>query len=118
MTELRPIPHGLLQAFRAFDSARGAGDGDTLDRYYVDSPTTLRGDRDGLLVGHDAIAAHHARAAERRYSIVQTHVQVIDDDHALVMAVTESPIGVRGLQTQLWVRSPEHGWQVSAAHLS
>jgi Asp-tRNA(Asn)/Glu-tRNA(Gln) amidotransferase A subunit family amidase len=46
-------------------------------------------------------------------------VQVIDDEHVLVVAVTELARGGRGQQTQLWARDPGSGaWQVTAAHVS
>ena len=43
-------------------------------------------------------------AARRSARIVQTHVQAVDDDHALVVAITELERGGRGQQTQLWAR--------------
>ncbi|MFT4084387.1 MAG: DUF3225 domain-containing protein [Nocardioides sp.] len=121
--QLRPIPHGLLQAFRAYESALMSNDLAALDRLFADSRTTLRGDAAGLLVGHDAIAAFRgARGGAPRRRLVQTHVQVIDEDHALIVAVTELERGGRGLQTQLWSRDPIRieygGWQVTAAHVS
>ncbi|MFE6649068.1 AtzH-like domain-containing protein [Nocardioides sp. NPDC057772] len=123
MTELKPVPHGLLQAFRAYESALMSDDVAALDALFADSPTTLHGDAAGLLVGHERIAAARGSgggAPKRR--IVQTHVQVIDEDHALIVAVTELERGGRGLQTQLWARDPvriEHGgWQVTAIHVS
>jgi amidase len=119
--ELRPIPHGLMQAFRAYEAALAADDVGTVDGFYADAPTTLLGDADGLLVGHDQIRAHRQQPdAQRR--LVQTHVQVIDDTHVLVVAVTEPVTGGRGLQTQLWARDPEvaayGGWQITAAQLA
>ena len=123
MTELKPVPHGLLQAFRAYESALLSDDVAALDTLFADSPTTLLGDAAGLLVGHDQIAAFRgSRGGAPRRRIVQTHVQVIDEDHALIVAATELDRGGRGLQTQLWARDPvriEHGgWQVTAAHVS
>lgn len=121
--QLKPVPHGLLQAFRAYESALMSDDIAALDALFADSPTTLRGDAAGLLVGHEQIAAFRRSlggAPKRR--IVQTHVQVIDEDHALIVAVTELDRGGRGLQTQLWARDPVRieygGWQVTAAHVS
>lgn len=121
--ELKPVPHGLLQAFRAYESALMSDDVAALDALFADSPTTLRGDAAGLLVGHEQIVAFRGSrggAPERR--VVQTHVQVIDEDHALIVAVTELDRGGRGLQTQLWARDPVRieygGWQVTAAHVS
>lgn len=121
MTTLKPVPHGLLQAFRAYESALTSNDEAALDRLLADSPTTLRGDAAGLLVGHDQIRAVRAEAAPAR-RLVQTHVQVVDAEHALIVAVTELPAGGRGQQTQLWARNPAiteyGGWQVTAEHIS
>lgn len=125
--QLKPVPHGLLQAFRAYESALMSDDIAALDALFADSPTTLRGDAAGLLVGHEQIAAfRRSRGGAPKRRIVQTHVQVIDEDHALIVAVTETTgarsSGGRGLQTQLWARDPVRieygGWQVTAAHVS
>jgi amidase len=115
--ELRPIPHGLMQAFRAYEAALAAGDAETASLLFADSPTTLSGDAEGLLVGHDHIVAFRPEGPMIR-RLVQTHVQVIDDGHVLVVAVTEPPTGGRGLQTQLWAHDPAvtayGGWQITA----
>ncbi|MEI7057645.1 AtzH-like domain-containing protein [Nocardioides sp. CCNWLW239] len=121
--QLKPVPHGLLQAFRAYESALMSDDLDALDALFADSPTTLRGDAAGLIVGHEQIAGfRRSRGGAPKRRIVQTHVQVIDEDHALIVAVTELDRGGRGLQTQLWARDPVRieyaGWQVTAAHVS
>jgi amidase len=113
-----PVPQGLVEAFWEYERALMSDDVPTLDRLFVPGPTTLRGDADGLLVGHDQISAFRSsRGGAPQRRIVQTHVQTVDDDHALVVAVTELARGGRGQQTQLWVRTPE-GWKVSAAHVS
>lgn len=121
--QLKPVPHGLLQAFRAYESALMSDDVAALDALFADSPTTLRGDAAGLMVGHEQIAAFRAaRGGAPGRRIVQTHVQVIDEDHALIAAVTALDRGGRGLQTQLWARDPVRieygGWQITAAHVS
>ncbi len=121
--QLKPVPHGLLQAFRAYESALMSDDVAALDALFADSPTTLRGDAAGLLVGHEQIAAFRAsRGGAPKRQIVQTHVQVIDEDHALIVAVSEVERGGRGLQTQVWSRDPVRieygGWQITAAHVS
>lgn len=113
-----PVPDGLVEAFWAYERALMADDVETLDRLFARASTTLRGDAAGLLVGHDQISAFrrsHGPAPRRR--IVQTHVQVTDPDHALVVAVTELERGGRGQQTQLWARGAD-GWVVTAAHVS
>ncbi|MEP9381533.1 AtzH-like domain-containing protein [Nocardioides cheoyonin] len=117
--QLRPTPAGLLEAFRAYEQALMSNDLEALDRLFAPGPATLRGDANGLLVGHDAISRFRgARGGAPRRTIVQTHVQVIDDDHALIVAVTELGRGGRGLQTQLWARSEVGEWQVTAAQVS
>jgi len=119
MNQLRPAPPGLLEAFRAYENALMTNDLSELDRLFASGSSTLRGDAEGLLVGHEAISRFRGRrggAPKRR--LVQTHVQVIDDNHALIVAVTELATGGRGQQTQLWARTPEAGWQITAAHVS
>lgn len=107
-----------MEAFWAYERALMADDVAELDRLFAPGPATLRGDAEGLLVGHDAIAAFRAvRGGAPARRIVATHVRTIDADHALVVAVTEPERGGCGQQTQLWVRG-ESGWQVVAAHVS
>ncbi|WP_244931898.1 AtzH-like domain-containing protein [Nocardioides sp. W7] len=113
-----PVPAGLVEAFRAYEQALMSNDLAALDRLFAPGPTTLRGDANGLLVGHDMISAFRGgRGGAPPRRIVQTHVQTIDDDHALVVAVTELERGGRGQQTQLWARLAD-GWAVTAAHVS
>lgn len=113
-----PVPAGLVEAFWEYERALMADDVATLDRLFAPGPTTLRGDANGLLVGHDTISAFRgARGGAPARRVVQTHVQVVDPDHALVVAVTELERGGRGLQTQLWARTAD-GWAVTAAHVS
>lgn len=112
------VPAGLVEAFWEYEHALMSDDVPTLDRLFAPGPTTLRGDAHGLLVGHDQISAFRStRGGAPQRRIVQTHVQTVDDGHALVVAVTELERGGRGQQTQLWVRTPD-GWRVTAAHVS
>lgn len=115
-----PVPDGLVEAFWEHEHAVRADDAAALRRLYALGTTTVRGDADGLLVGHDQISVLHSGSAgvaagPRR--IVQTHVQTIGRDHALVIAVIEPESGGRGQQTQLWARTPD-GWRITAAHLA
>ncbi|MBZ5734653.1 DUF3225 domain-containing protein [Nocardioides sp. TRM66260-LWL] len=113
-----PVPDGLVEAFWAYERALMADDVATLDALFAPASTTLRGDAEGLLVGHDRISAFRSgRGGAPRRRILQTHVQVTDPDHALVVAVTELERGGRGQQTQLWARFAD-GWKVTAAHVS
>ncbi|GGF54513.1 hypothetical protein GCM10011519_30510 [Marmoricola endophyticus] len=118
-----PVPPELAAAFREYERALMADDLAALERLFAPGPTTLRGDGDGLLVGSEAIADfRRSRGGARPRTLVQTHVQVIDADHALVVAVTENRDGGRGQQTQLWARTVDvtgrRAWVITAAHVS
>ncbi|ANH38560.1 Glutamyl-tRNA(Gln) amidotransferase subunit A [Nocardioides dokdonensis FR1436] len=110
-----PVPDGLVEAFRDYERAAAEGDTTALARFVAPGSSTLAGDPHGLLVGSDAITAYAAAPPPRR--LVQTHVQVTDPDHALVVALTEHESGGRGQQTQLWARTAD-GWVITAAHTS
>ena len=51
------LPADLQEAFDAYEHALATDDVATLDDAFAPGPLTLRGDGDGLLVGHDAISA-------------------------------------------------------------
>ncbi|WP_240641316.1 AtzH-like domain-containing protein [Nocardioides ferulae] len=111
-------PAGLLEAFWSYERALHADDLAALDRLFAPGPHTIRGDAQGLLVGHDAISAFRgSRGGIPERTLTDLHVQVVDDDHALIVALTEPHGGGRGQQTQLWARLPL-GWAVTAAHVS
>lgn len=110
-------PPGLIDAFRAYERALGTDDLDALDRLFAPGADTLRGDAAGLLVGHDEISAFRgSRGGAPARRLVEVHVRTVDDDHALVVAVTAPAGGGRGQQTQLWERGAT-GWAVVAAHV-
>ncbi|MEU4311119.1 AtzH-like domain-containing protein [Nocardia sp. NPDC024068] len=109
---------GLAAAFDAYEHALMTNDVEALDRLFAPGPATLRGDVTGLLVGHDAISAfRRARGGAPPRRIVETHVREIDDEHALIVAVTELLTGGRGQQTQLWEHR-DGTWVITAAHVS
>jgi amidase len=111
-------PAGLLEAFQAYEAALMANDTTVLDDFFAPGPHTLRGDGNGLLVGHEAISTFRAsRGAVPSRVIVEMHVQTVDDDHALVVSVSEFAHGSRGLQTQAWARLGGC-WRITAAHVS
>ena len=111
-------PAGLMEAFWDYERALMDDDVKALDRLFAPGPDTLRRDAAGLLVGHEAISAFRSgRGGAPQRRVVETHVQTVDDDHALVVAVTELVGGGRGQQTQLWERQ-RTGWVVTAAHVA
>jgi len=112
------LPEGLMAAFHAYESALMSDDVAMLDKLFAPGPTTLRGDANGLLVGHDTISSFRSgRGGAPQRTLVDIRVQVVDPDHALVVAVTELARGGRGQQTQLWARGTD-GWKVTAAHVA
>jgi Asp-tRNA(Asn)/Glu-tRNA(Gln) amidotransferase A subunit family amidase len=118
MTDSDGAPEGLLDAFWAYERALMDNDLPTLDRLFAPGPQTVRGDANGLLVGHDAISEYRrGRGGAPRRRVLSVQVHIVDDDSALVIAVTQPTSGGRGQQTQLWARGPA-GWVVRAAHVS
>ncbi|CAN5190977.1 hypothetical protein BH09ACT10_BH09ACT10_15350 [soil metagenome] len=112
------LPGGLMDAFWSYEAALMSNDLAALDRLFADRPTTWRGDAAGLLVGHAQISGFRGtRGGAPQRTIVSTDVQVIDDHHALIVAVTEPLTGGRGLQTQLWELIGD-AWAITAAHVS
>lgn len=108
----------VLDAFWQYERALMANDLDTLNRLFLDDPSTLRGDALGVLVGHDAIAAfRQGRGGAPAREILHVEVVTISEDAALVIAITEPATGGRGQQSQLWLRVGSE-WRVRAAHVS
>ncbi|MEO9324284.1 AtzH-like domain-containing protein [Nocardioides sp. C4-1] len=108
----------LLEAFWAYERALMADDLEAMDALFAPGPATLRGDADGLVVGHDAIAAfRRSRGGAPPRTVLEVHVTPVDDDHALVVAITAPAGGGRGQQTQLWRRT-DGVWQVVVAHVA
>ncbi|UBQ01122.1 AtzH-like domain-containing protein [Curtobacterium sp. TXMA1] len=111
-------PPGLLDALDAYERALAQDDLAALDDAFVRSPSTLRGDDRGLLVGHDAISAFRGTRggiAPRHLSRVE--VRVLAEDLALVVSVSTFRDGGSGLQTQLWRRDTD-AWRIEAAHVT
>lgn len=108
----------LMDAFWAYEHALMSNDLTALDRLFAPGPTTLRGDAEGLLVGHETISAFRSgRGGAPPRRVVQTHVQAVDEHHAVIVAVTELEAGGRGLQTQAWSKA-DGSWRITAAHVS
>ena len=111
-------PDGLLEAFWAYEHALMENDLEELERLFQRGPDTLRADAGGVLVGSERIAAFRAgRGGAPRRHIDALHVRGVDADAALILAVTRTPQGGRGLQTQLWRRT-DGAWAVEAAHVT
>ncbi|MFT3861054.1 AtzH-like domain-containing protein [Micropruina sp.] len=112
-------PSGLLEAFADYELALGSDDLAAMDELFVDSPSTLRGDPGGLLVGHESI--HDFRAVRRGApprTLAEVRVYPLAPDAAAVVAVTAPARGGRGLQTQVWQRGSDDAWRVLTAHVA
>jgi Asp-tRNA(Asn)/Glu-tRNA(Gln) amidotransferase A subunit family amidase len=108
----------VLDAFWEYERALMQNDLAALDRLFLDSPGTLRGDAAGILVGHDAISDfRRGRGGAPRREILAVEVREIGDDAALVVAITAPATGGRGQQTQLWRRT-DAGWAIEVAHVA
>ncbi|WP_156758839.1 AtzH-like domain-containing protein [Microbacterium karelineae] len=112
------LPTELREAFFAYERAILANDLDELDRWFFDDPRTMRGDDAGLLVGHEAISAFRGlRGGVPARDIERIEHRALSDDTSLIVSVSRFRIGGRGLQTQLWQRTPD-GWRITSAHVS
>ena len=108
----------LLAAFWAYEKALTGNDLDGLDLWFLPGPATLRGDPSGVRVGHDEIGRfRRSRPAPGPREVDRLHVQALDADRAVLIAESHRPDGDRGMQTQVWVRTPD-GWRVASAHVS
>ncbi len=109
----------LVGAFRAYEAALMTNDLEALDGSFAPGGATLRGDANGLLVGHERIAAFRGlRGGVAPRRIVELHVRVVAPDAALIVSVSAFDAGGTGLQTQLWQRSPDGTWTIGAAHVT
>ena len=111
-------PVGLVAAALGYEAALMSDDLAGLARYFAEGTATLRGDDDGLLVGHDAITRFRGRRGGAPKRVIEAlHVRPIDEDHAWTIAVTAPDAGGRGLLSQLWERR-DGEWRIAAAHVS
>lgn len=108
----------VLDAFWEYERALMENDLPALDRLFAPGTQTLRGDVTGILVGHDAISGFRkGRGGAPKRTVVSVEVRAIDEDAALVIAITSPLTGGRGQQTQLW-RRIDGAWAVEVAHVS
>ncbi|GAB3603174.1 AtzH-like domain-containing protein [Microbacterium aureliae] len=112
------VPPELLEAFTAYEAALMADDLAVLDASFAPGPATLRGDGEGLRVGHDAIAAFRgARGGVPPRRIERIEFRELGPDAALLVSVSRYAAGGTGLQTQVWQRLAGR-WVITAAHVT
>ncbi len=110
----------LLEAFRAYEAALMTNDLAVLDASFAPGAATLRGDANGLLVGHDRISAFRGvRGGVPARTISEVHLRVLSPTAVLVVSVSAFAAGGSGLQTQLWEKGDAGSrWAISAAHVT
>jgi Asp-tRNA(Asn)/Glu-tRNA(Gln) amidotransferase A subunit family amidase len=122
VVETVPLTALVEQEVRAavarYEAALAADDLAELDALFAPGETTLRADAAGVLVSHEAISAYRrGRGGAPARTVTALHVVVHAPGVATALAETRRPDGTRGLQTQVWERTPA-GWQVRVAHVS
>jgi len=118
MTRDDEAPKELLAAFEAYERALATDDLAALGAAFALGDDTLRGDDQGLLVGHDAISAFRTRRGGiRPRRISSLRYRRLGAATALLVAESEYDDGGRGLQTQVWQRTADR-WLIIAAHVT
>ena len=109
-------------AFERYEQALVDGDVAVLDDTFWDSPQTIRYARDRQGYGFAEIHAHRL-AQPRGMAIKETRLRLeittLGRDVATVNLEYRNRGSDRtGRQSQTWVRIPDQGWKVVAAHVS
>lgn len=108
------------EQFRGYEKALMANDVAALNDYFWRDPRTLRFGPAENLYGHDAIAAYRAARdpADISRDLENTVITAFGPDHAVANTeYVRTKTGLRGRQSQTWVRMPE-GWRIVSAHVS
>ncbi|MDN4474786.1 DUF3225 domain-containing protein [Demequina sp. SYSU T00192] len=114
-----PAPEGLVEAVLAYEAALAADDLTALADAFERGPDAVRGDRNGLLAGHDRITGFRSRrGGAGTREVAELRVHLAGDDAAHVTTVNVPSGGGRGLVTQLWRRGDDGAWRIAAAHVT
>lgn len=107
----------------AYEQALAANDVPALNRFFWDSPHTVRYGVNEHLYGAEAVSAYRQGNTpvftDRK--ILRRVILALGDDAASVMCeLTQKIFGQNrhSRQSQVWVRFPDLGWKVVAAHVS
>lgn len=112
----------VRQAFERYEQALVDGDVAVLDDTFWESPQTIRYARDRQGYGFAEIHAHRL-AQPKGMAIKETRLRLeittLGRDVATVNLEYRNRGSERtGRQSQTWVRIPDQGWKVIAAHVS
>ncbi|MCO6417713.1 oxalurate catabolism protein HpxZ [Siccirubricoccus sp. KC 17139] len=115
-----PEPMAEMQAaFAEYERALVTNDVETLQRLFRKDARTLRYGPAENLYGWEAIAAF--RAARSPVGLARTLENTVITTYGRDFATANTEFlrsGRRGRQSQSWVRFPEEGWRIVAAHVS
>jgi len=107
--------------FREYETALVTNDVATLDRLFLDAPSTIRYGGSENLYGYEEIARFRSQrpggnlARRLEKTVIATYGT--DMATASTLFYRESAPGKVGRQMQTWLRTPS-GWKVVAAHVS
>ena len=107
--------------FAGYERALVTNDLAALDALFWDSPLTIRFGAGESLYGIEAIRTFRAARDPRSLARDLRHTVITTFGRDLATAMTEftrSGTAKIGRQSQTWVRLPELGWRVVAAHVS
>jgi len=110
----------VTAAFEAYENALMANDVDALvGDFFWDDPRVLRYSMGVNSYGPDEIRTARTRIPSADRTLEKTTIATFGDDFATANTeFTRTATGKRGRQSQTWVRLPEVGWRVVAAHVS
>jgi hypothetical protein len=107
--------------FEEYETALVTNDVATLDRLFLDAPTTIRYGGGENLYGYDEIAAFRSArdSGNLERSLAKTVITTYGTDFATASTLfyRDTSPGKVGRQMQTWIRT-EAGWRVVAAHVS
>ncbi|MFO1038980.1 MAG: oxalurate catabolism protein HpxZ [Geminicoccaceae bacterium] len=119
--DLPEVKAALEAAFAIYETALVSNDVETLDRLFLQAPTTIRYGMAENLYGYGEIAAF--RAARSPVGLARDLARTVITTYGRDMGVAStlfrrgSGPGKVGRQMQTWMRTDE-GWRVVAAHVS
>jgi len=110
----------VRSCFEAYNAALEAGDVEALNRFFWDSPLTVRFGPTESLFGYDTIAAFRSgkwKAGTAGREIVRVAITAYGQDMATTNAVFRTGDGSTSRQSQTWGNTPQ-GWRIVSAHVS
>ena len=120
--DLPEVVADVKAAFDRYEKALTTNDVAVLDDTFREDQRTIRYGGAEILYGHEEIAAFRAARspAGLMRSISKTVITTYGRDFAVASTLfhRDSLPGKVGRQMQTWVRFPDDGWKVVAAHVS